>query len=202
MRLIKMSSLVALATVAAMAFVGATSASGATPTQLCNAHSALTCGPGQATTSVHWVLAAGTVHKLLSSLVTVLCLGDLLEATPLALGNPQNIHISALSLTGCGTSSTHSNCTVTSEEQPLGTLLKLGLDFGTLQFNSGRKRLQCSNLGIDCKYDLEATLFSIGSQHLTAENTPTSELGGKFFCPNEGQYDGLLVSLFPTYVLA
>jgi len=197
-----MFSLAALAAVAAMALVGATSASAATPTQLCTTHTSL-ASCAAASTAVHQVLATGEVGKLLSSLVNVLCLNVLAESAPLALGNPQNVHTTASSYTGCGTSSTHNNCLVTVEEQPLGTLLKTGLDEGSLTLSSGRVRLQCSNLGIDCKYDNQTTLFEVGATHLTAFETPTIELGGKFFCPDEGKLDGLLETLAatPAFVL-
>ncbi len=197
-----MFSLAALAAVAAMALVGATSASAATPTQLCTTHTSLaTCAT--ASTAVHQVLATGEVGKLLSSLATILCLTVLAEATPLGLGQPQNVHTTASSYTGCGTSSAHTNCTVTVEEQPLGTLLKTGLDEGSLTLTSGRERLVCSNLGIDCKYNNQTTLFEVGAQHLTAFETPTVELGGKFFCFGEGKLDGLLETLVatPAYIL-
>ncbi len=194
--------LTAIAAVAVMALAGPTTASALKPTQLCKVHTALTCAAGEASTSVHQVLKEGTVGKLLSSLVNVLCLTVLAEATPLALGKPQNVHTLASSYTGCGTGAAHDNCTVTVEEQPLGTLLKTGLDIGSLTLTSGRERLQCTNLGINCVYDNEATLFEVGAGHLIAEKTPTVELGCLFFCPNEGQLDGDLVPLEPTYVLA
>ncbi len=197
MRLVKMFGLATLMAVAAMALLGAASAS-ATNTQLCTAHTGLTCVSGA--TSIHAVLATGTVGKLLSSPVTVLCLGVLVEATPLAEGSPQAIHTLEMSYTGCGTNSAHNNCTVTVEEQPLADLLKTGLDEGSLTATSGRTRLQCSSLGIDCKYDLEGALFSIGAQHLTANEATITELGGKLLCPDEGFLDGLLESLSATYI--
>ncbi|HEY5709748.1 MAG TPA: hypothetical protein VIS51_10160 [Solirubrobacterales bacterium] len=199
MRLIKMFSLAALAAVAVMAFVGATSAS-ATSTQLCSAHTGLTCGEGDAVTSHHLVLASGTVGRILAA-INVLCLGILIEATPLGLGNPQSIHGLTQMYTGCGTSSAHNNCTVTVQEQPLLDLLKTGLDEGALTALSGRIRLQCSNLGIDCVYDLEGTEFSVGEGHLTANETSLNELGGQFFCPDESLLDGLLEALTDVYTL-
>ncbi len=128
MRLIKTSGLVALAAVATMAFVGATSVAANTSTQLCNSHTGLTCGAGQGTASVHQVLAPGTVGKMLTSYFNILCLGYLVEATTLGLGNPQQIHTTIQTFQGCGTSSTHSNCTVTipNGQQPLFNLLKTG----------------------------------------------------------------------------
>ena len=201
MRLTKMFGLAALAAVAAMAFVGATSAPAETSTQLCTTHTELTCEEGNGATSHHLVLASGTVGKLLSSLVNILCLDILIETTPLELGNPQSIHTESFAFTGCGSGSAHNNCTVTTEEQPLADLLKTGLDEGVLTFTSGRLRTQCPNLGMDCKYDGEGMQFTVGGQHLTANKTPTTELGGKFFCPDEGQVDGLFETLTDVYVL-
>ncbi|HEY5708380.1 MAG TPA: hypothetical protein VIS51_03200 [Solirubrobacterales bacterium] len=200
MRLIKMFGLAAVAAVAAMAFVGATSAS-AMSTELCDEHTGLTCEKqGGGNFTVHQVLAAGTVGKLLAT-INVLCLGFLVEATALGLGSPQSIHATSQTFTGCGTGSAHSNCTVTVQEQPLSNLLKTGLDEGVLTATNGRTRLQCSNLGIDCVYDLEGIEFAVGGGHLTANETPTNELGGKFFCPDEGLLDALLETLGDAYVL-
>jgi len=200
MRLIKTFGLAALAAVAAMAFLGATSASAETSTQMCKTHTGLTCGAGNAVTSHHMVLASGTVGKLLSS-TTVLCLNILIEATPLGLGSPQSLHTTSFTFTGCGTGSAHDNCAVTTTEQPLANLLKTGLDEGVLAFTNGQQRTVCANLGIDCVYDGAEMEVSVGGQHLTASETPTTELGGKFFCPNEGFVDGLFETLTNTYVL-
>jgi hypothetical protein len=202
MRLIKMFGLTAIAAVAAMAFVGATSASAETSTQLCTTHTGLTCGAGNAVTSHHLVLASGTVGELLAA-VPVLCLGILLEATPLGLGNPQQIHSLNQVYSGCGTGSAHNNCAITvpAGQQPLLNLLKTGLDEGTLTAVSGQVRLTCSNLGFDCLYDNEGMEFSVGNGHLTATETGTTELGGKFFCPTEGLLDGLFEALTDVFTL-
>ena len=202
MRLIKMLGIAALAAVAAMAFLGATSAS-ATNTQLCKTHTGLTCGAGNGVTSHHMVLTSGTVGKILAA-INILCLGILIQATPLGLGNPQSIHANAvegLMFTGCGTGAAHDNCTVTVQEVPLLDLLKTGLDEGILTATSGRTRLQCPGLGLDCVYDLEGMEFSVGGGHLTATEIPLSELGGSFFCPDEGFLDGLLEALTDVYTL-
>lgn len=197
MRPIRTFGLAALVAVAAMAFIGATSAS-ATSTQLCTAHTGLTCS--SAASSTHLVLASGTVGELLAN-IDILCLGILFEATTLGLGSPQSIHGTSLSFSGCGTGSAHNNCTATIEEQPLGSLLKTGLDEGVLTLTSGRLRAQCANLGINCVYDTEGVEFADGGGHLTAEEAPMTELGGKFLCPDEGLLDGLLETLGDTYVL-
>jgi len=201
MRLIKMFGLVALVALAAMAVVGATSAL-ATSTQLCKVHTSLTCGAGNAQTHVHKVLKGGTVYRVQMA-VNVLCLGVLAENTPLGLvtNGPQVVHVLNLTFSGCGTGSTHDNCTITVEEQPLAHLLKTGLDTGTLLLLSGIFHLACANLGINCVYDLEGAEFSAGGNHLIAEETPVTELGGKFFCPDEGFLVGDLEWLLPTYIL-
>jgi hypothetical protein len=199
-RLIKTFGLAALAAVAAMAFVGATSAPAETSTQACTVHTSLTCGAGNGTSSIHLVLASGTVGELLAN-IDVLCLGVLTEATALGLGNPQLIHGVSMSWTGCGTGSAHNNCTVSAQELPLANLLKTGLDEGVLTFTNGRMRTQCPNLGIDCVYDTEGFEFADGGGHLTAVNTVVKELGGKFVCPDEGILDTLLETLTRSYVL-
>ncbi|HEX6754137.1 MAG TPA: hypothetical protein VF093_11190 [Solirubrobacterales bacterium] len=200
MRLIKTFGLATVATVATMAFAGATSASAEASTQLCKAHTGLTCGEGDAVTSHHLTLASGTVGELLA-VVDILCLGILIEATPLGLGDPQSIHSTAFTFTGCGTGSAHNNCTATTQETPLLDLLKVGLDQGVLAALSGRVRLQCTNIGIDCVYDMEGMEFNVGEGHLTANETVLNELGGKFFCPDEGLLDGLLEALTEVYTL-
>ncbi len=198
MKPIKRFGLIVLAAVAAMMFVGATSAASATNTQLCTAHAGLVCGA----VNVHQVLAAGTVGQLLAA-ISVLCLGFLVEATALGLASPQLVHSSTQSFTGCGTSSTHNNCTVSipTGHQPLYSLLKTGLDEGVLTGSSGLTRLVCANIGLDCLYDAEGMEFAVGGGHLTANETGVTELGGKFFCPNEGLLDALLETLTDIYVL-
>ncbi|HEX6752252.1 MAG TPA: hypothetical protein VF093_01505 [Solirubrobacterales bacterium] len=199
MRLIKMFGLAALAAVAAMAFVGATSASASTSTQLCTAHTGLTCGAGKGVGLAHYFLASGTIGELLAT-IDILCLGILGAITPLGLGSPQSIHMQ-ISATSCGTGSLHNNCTLTVDEQPLANLLKTGLDEGVQTLVSGRWHIICTSLGLDCVYDLEGIQFNVAEGHLTANETPMNELGGKFFCPDEGFFDALLESSADTYVL-
>ncbi|HEX6752856.1 MAG TPA: hypothetical protein VF093_04635 [Solirubrobacterales bacterium] len=199
MRLTKMFGLAAVAAVATMAFVGSTSAS-AISTELCEEHTGLICERTGGDNLFHQVLAAGTVGELLA-IIDVLCLGFLVEATALGLGNPQQIHATSQTFSGCGTGSAHNNCTVTVQEQPLSNLLKSGLDEGVLTATNGRTRLQCSNIGLDCVYDLAGIEFNVGEGHLTANETATNELGGKFFCPDEGLLDALLETLGDAYVL-
>jgi len=204
MRLIKMFGLAAVAAVAAMAFIGATSAS-AVSTQLCDEHTELNCKVGHAVATVHLVLATGTVGELLA-LIPVLCLGFLVEATAGALGpgaTRQTITSVTQTFSGCGTSSEHNNCTVTipTGQQPVYALLKTGLDAGTLTGISGQTKLVCKNIGLDCLYDIGGMSFSVGGGHLTASEAPTTELGGKFFCPEQGLLDALLKTSTTTKVL-
>ncbi len=198
MRSIGKIGLAALVVAVTMAIVGTPSAS-ATGTKLCTTHAGLTCG--SAATAVHMILAEGTVGELLAA-IDVLCLGLLAEATALGLGNPQQIHSLTQTFTGCGTGSTHNNCTVSIPEgqQPLFHLSKTGLDEGVLLALSGQTRLLCSNIGIDCLYDAEGMEFEVGEGHLTANGTNVTELGGKFLCPNEGVLDVLLETLTSTYI--
>ncbi|HEX6754304.1 MAG TPA: hypothetical protein VF093_12060 [Solirubrobacterales bacterium] len=193
MRLINVFNLT-FAIVVAAVFAGATSAS-ATSTQLCSSYLTLACGGEDGVGTLHVALEAGTVWKLLA-LINVLCLGALVEVNPLGLGNPQSVHGTSMSFSGCGTGSAHNNCTVTVQEQPLSNLLKTGLDEGVLTATSGRLRLQCPNLGIDCVFDTVGSELSVGSNHITADEMPINELGGKFFCPGEGLLDVLYDALY------
>lgn len=200
MRLIKMFGFAAFAAVAAMAFVGATSAS-ATSTQLCSKHigESLKC-EGAAVTSVHTVLAASSIWKLLAT-IDVLCLGFLIEASAGALENPQEVNVSTQTFSGCGTGSTHTNCTVSTPVQPSFGLLKSGLDEGTLTAGNGQIRVQCPNIGLNCLYDLASMEFAVGGGHLTADETRVEELDGLFLCPDVALVDALLKALGDVYVL-
>jgi hypothetical protein len=196
-----MFGLAALAAVAAMAFIGASSAS-AGDTQLCKVHTGLLCpGGAQATTEVHMVNSG--VGKLLSSLGTVLCLNVLALATPLGLASPQSVHSLETSYTNCGRNSTHTNCTVTVEEEPLFDLLKDGLDHGWLKGVSGLTRVECSGFpSLNCLYDTTGIEFLVGEQKLVAEETSVEFVEGSFFCPKESTLDGTLLPLEKTYVLS
>jgi hypothetical protein len=201
MRSIGKIGLGVLAAVVAIAIAGTPTASAEGETQLCKVHTGLTCPEGEATTSVHMTLAIGTVGKLLA-VTPVLCLGYLAEATALGIANPQEIHVTTQTFTGCGTTSTHSNCTVSIEkgQQPSFNLLKTGLDSGVLTATSGHTLLECPNKGLNCTFDLEGMEFEVGSGHLTANEAPTTELGGAFFCPYEGFLDALLEALTDTFI--
>lgn len=204
MRLIKPFGLAALI-MAVIAAIGASSASAERPTELCKVHtekSQLECPEGEGVTEDHQHLALGTVWKLLGGAFTILCLNALKLATPLELGEPQLIHTLKLTVTGCGTNAAHDNCTVTADELPLLYLLKTALDQGVLTAVDGSFRVQCANLGINCLYDLKGAEFSMGAQHISAEEVPVEPLGGIFLCPGtEASLDYLLVPYTEHFIL-
>ena len=203
MRLIKMLGLAAAAAVAAMALVGASSASAAN-TLLCNTHTALTCSEANKATSVS-MDSEGVGVLLNSSPFPVLCLNYGGAGQVLGLTNPQSVHITELTFTVCGTTSAHSNCTVTILQFPLANLNKTGLDTGVLTATSGELLLNCDNVvfGVDihCVYDATGLQFSVGGQMLTASNTKVDIISGEA-CPEESFLDGLLNTTSNRYVLA
>ncbi len=204
MRLIRMFGLAAVAAVAAMAFVGATSASAAN-TRLCNTHTALTCG--SAATSVAMNNSGQGVGTLLTDLVNVLCLTISASGTPLGLANPQTVHFTGLVISNCGTQGAHSNCQLTVLELPLANLNKTGLDAGTITGTNGLILVSCDNIdifGIDihCIYDFTGLQFSVGAQHLTANDTSITFVEGGSLCPEESFLDALLKTTSNRYVLA
>ena len=197
MRVIKMLGLGAVAAMAAMAFVGATTAS-ATSTQLCKSHdaaTALTCD--NAAVGVRMVDDPDTTDHLLTTLLDVLC--DHIEGlgTPLALANPQELHISSLLFGECETNG--DGCIVTVLSQPLSNLLKTGLDQGTLTATNGSVLVECEDVifstDLHCIYDLTGLTFSVGAQHLTASNTQINRSDELSLCPDESFVDMLLVTV-------
>jgi hypothetical protein len=200
MRPIKMLGLAAIAAVAAMAFVGVTSASAAN-TQLCATHTGLTCS--SPANSLHLVNEG--VLRVLNNLNAVLCLNVSLEATPLALANPQSVHTTALEFTGCGTNSAHTNCEIVVEELPLFNLSKTGLDQGVLTATNGQLSVICENvlggLTIECTFDMTGAELGVGGGHATVNEMPLTEVGSDFMCPSEPQLDGLLKGTSAAYVL-
>jgi hypothetical protein len=143
---------------------------------------------------------------LLSSLVNILCLHVAGTGTPLALANPQQVH-ATLAFSNCGTKASHENCEVTVNEQPLANLLKTGLDAGTLTGTNGLTLVECENINIfgtdvHCEYDATNLQFTVGAQHLTADDTPVTEVPGLILCPDEPTLDGLLLTTANRYVLA
>jgi hypothetical protein len=197
MRLVKLSILAALLAIASSALIGSTAS--ATTTELCKGHEGLACSSNRVSTT-HLVSATGTIVELLGA-IGILCLSTLVETGALAGASPQSIHTFSLTFTGCGTGSSHNNCTATVEELPLFDLLKTGLDEGVLTASSGQVQLQCSNLGLDCLYDVAGMEFAAGGGHLTANETEVTELGGKFLCPDESTLDSLLEALESAYIL-
>lgn len=92
-------------------------------------------------------------------------------------------------------------------ELPLANLNKIGLDSGTLIGTNGRIRTACENIDIfgtdvDCTYDFTGVMFSIGAQHLTANEAPINFEEGEFLCPEESFLSGLLETTANRYVLA
>ena len=197
-----MFGLAAVAAVAAMAFIGASSASATFSTQLCATSSGLTCGTA-ATNPVHQTLKTGTVGKLLSDSLDVLCLNVLANGTALALANPQVVHATT-SYTNCGSNTAHDNCTVTVEEDPLFHLLKEGAGEGTLLGLSGLTRVKCTVFGfikIDCLYDTTGIEFAVSDPGLLVANeTPVEFVEGSGLCPEESSLDGELTTLTATYI--
>jgi hypothetical protein len=203
MRLTKTFGLAAVAAMATMAFVGATSASAAN-TQLCKSHSTLTCGAGEGATTVSMVNSNATT--ILGS-INVTCDTVNGDGTPLALANPQQVHISGLDFESCETSGSD-GCEVTVKEQPLTNLNKTGLDQGTLTGTNGRVFVECDtwwqvfDIDIECEYDLAGLTLSVGKQHVTANEAPITEVGSDLLCPNEPTLDMLLKTTASRYVLA
>jgi hypothetical protein len=210
-----MFGLAGIAAVAAMAFVGATSAM-ATSTVLCDEHVEAKCPAGHELASVHAVNTAGTVGILLNSTADVLCLNVLVQAASLGLAAPLQLHPSVFSITGCGTTSAHNNCTVTVENTaelplPLFLLLRTALNVGTLSVDGGFTRVKCTIGGfikIDCTYSGNELSFSAagaggtnGNGMLTASNSPASLVKGNGLCPETSSLDGLLEPLVATYIL-
>ena len=202
MRFVKTSGLVAIAILAAMAFGGPSSAS-ATNTQLCKTHTSLTCASG--VTSASLVPYPGTTWKLLNSIVDVLCLNASTTLEPQSLGSPQTINEKNLSLTNCGTTSAHNNCTITVESLRTLTLLKVALNEGVLTTTGGLIHVKCTVLGfpkIDCKYslaDMQAFVDG-GNPAFVFESAPVDVYEGDL-CPDENYLEATFVTTSGAYVL-
>lgn len=171
-------------------------------TVLCNTHESPTCeSPAETFTMSP---QGGTLLKFLTGALTILCLNVSSTVEPLGSGDPQLLHVSALSLTGCGALSSHSDCSVTVEELPLLGLKRAGLDIGLLSIESGLLRLQCMSWGINCTYNLAGLEFEVEGGNpmaLTAAETPLEEIGGKFSCPGETYLDSTQVSSQELHIL-
>jgi hypothetical protein len=201
MRLIKTLGLAAVAAMAAMAFVGVSSTSAAN-TQLCNSHVALTCS--SAATSVG--MADTNYGVLLGNIADIEC--DTVTGTgaPLALANPQQVHVTSLTFESCETHAGHP-CAVTVNELPLANLNKTGLDAGTLTGTNGKVFVECIDpvfwtIDVECEYDLTGVQATVGAQHLTVNETPIDVIGSTAFCLGNETLDGLLTTTANRYVLA
>jgi hypothetical protein len=238
-RLAKMFVLAASAAVAAMAFVGAPSALASTTTlclyhtentaelehleglgkiNMANRLAfeeggGLTCPSGlryHEGEPMHFVNEG--VGKLLNSLATVLCLTTLVNAQVLGEATlvAERLPVDAeLTFGGCGTNTSHTNCTVAEEFGPIeGSVLRTGLDEGTLLANAGlatRLRVICNEVGIfkikiDCMYDPSNIELTAGGLNVMANKTPLNPVEGSFFCPEESTIDGTLKTLEVTPV--
>ncbi|HEX6754245.1 MAG TPA: hypothetical protein VF093_11755 [Solirubrobacterales bacterium] len=97
------------------------------------------------------------------------------------------LHTTEFSITGCGASPNHSNCTFTTIEVPLFELTKTGLNEGVLTALSGKRKVQCSLGGfgkINCTYDETGMELVIeggeeGGKLLSEEWGPEAEGGCK-----------------------
>jgi len=187
-KLIKMFGLAAIAAVAAMAFVGASSASATLNTLLCKTHTE-PCNSLPA--SVHFV-AGTTVLK--TSIVTVLCLGSLVVATPLGLGTAparQVFHNTALTWTACGTNVAHNNCTVTTIKPGLVNVLRTALNLGIALVEGAEVKVVCGEV-LSCTYGgptvgefaVEGALHTAEAGHgkLSANELTVPVVGG-LLCP-------------------
>jgi len=198
MRLTKMFGLAAVAAVAAIAFVGASSAM-ATETAICKVHTSLVCPEGQEVESIKFV-AGTTILK--TSIATVLCLhskakavveGELLTA-------PLKVLLEELDFLDCGTNSTHTNCTVTTEQLPLLEVLKTALNLGAATVNPelpAKVHVECGEL-INCTYSgpVEGKSFHVEGANetingmLTANELEVEKVGG-ILCPKVSKWTAL-----------
>jgi hypothetical protein len=218
MRLSKTFGLVAVAALASMALLGPSAASAETNTVFCLEGQFLICPQGEQLENafIDLVLSGekgefGGVAKLLSSLATILCLGLSVSAETLTLAaapNKLEIHSHSFEPTSCGTNTNHSNCEITTKEQPLFLLLNENTEEGegeelkiiehaTAEAMGGIIHVVCTEVGIfkvevDCEYSANGLKFLIHNQHLTAGKTPAKLVEGSLFCPEESQLDGLL----------
>jgi hypothetical protein len=230
-----MVGLAALTALAAMAIVGASSAS-AEATALCH-DNAVPCKAeltvdvikdkeGKVTEEIllgpvkelHMTLTAETVGILhgLEPLFNVLCLNALLLGEVLGLAaagsGGQQIHLSKLDFTNCGTNSTHTNCTIKALKLPvLVDVLKTGVGVGKATGLDGETLVNCNIplIGeIDCVYKGEGLSFGVksaggtdGHGMLNAENTSVEKTAGSGFCSKFSTITtGLLEPLTDVYI--
>jgi hypothetical protein len=216
MRSIKTLGLTIIAAIAVAGFTMATPAMGQFDTALCTAHTGLTCSEGHGVNSLHLALSSegpyGGIYRLLNSTANVLCLNLLAEAEVGSLGEApqgQELTFTSLNLSGCGTGSSHTNCTITAEELPVYDLLKTGLDKGILTALNGTTRFKCTIFGfikIDCLYDATGLEFVFeggeGGGTIVAEELPATLKSGGGLCPEESFLDYLLEALEPLHVVS
>jgi hypothetical protein len=204
MKLRKLFGSAGVAAVMALAFTASPASAG--NTQLCSVHVS-PCPAGSALPSLHVTNLVGSGGQLLNELVDILCLTILGQFIPLALASPQVLHAISWTLTNCGTSASHNECTITTEVQPLYTFLRLGLNVGRMIATSGIKRVRCTVFGfikIDCQYSEAGTEFSAAGGNplvLTATEAPMSFIAGSALCPTEMLLDRHVVALSPAYIV-
>jgi hypothetical protein len=175
-------SCTALIALIAMAFVGSSSAA-AEATRLCHTNENPCSNP---ITELHLV---SEQFVELSSVAEVGCEKVSARITPLALGAPQQLHVTELVFEHCGYGSTD-NCEIETEVLPLLSLLKAGSDYGVVTNQGGQIRMACEDvfgfLDINCKYmlvALEAPMEGasnpeVGNGRLSLENLVVEVPGG------------------------
>jgi hypothetical protein len=141
--------------------------------------------------------------SLLNSLINVDCHVSA-SATPLALANPQQVHITSFA-PSCETDE-GDGCEATVNELPLGNLNKTGLDAGIITGTSGRAHALCEDviftIDIECEYEITGLEFTVGAQHLTASEVSLNEIGSDLLCPDNPTLDTLMETTANRYVLA
>jgi hypothetical protein len=210
-----MVGLAALTALAAMAIVGATSAMATEATALCKVNQN-PCEAANLVTEQHMTLVGNGVLHGLSPLFNVLCLSGLVLGEVLGLAaagsGGQQIHLSKLDFTLCGTNSTHTNCEIKQLVLPLLVdVLKTAANLGTATGLNGETLIKCTIplIGtIDCVYEGAGLGFDVksaggtdGHGMLNAEATPVNKTAGSGFCSEESTITtGLLEPLTDTYL--
>ncbi|HEX6752051.1 MAG TPA: hypothetical protein VF093_00495 [Solirubrobacterales bacterium] len=207
MRLIKLFGLAAMAAVIAMALAGASTAMANGSTAICKVHQDPCVGANHFK-AVHFVNRPGTVLGFLTEDFTALCLNVLRQADVLALANPQEVHTTQLTFTGCGTTAAHNNCTFTVEQLALGDLLRTALNKGRETFLSGRFKVKCGGgefLEVDCEYLQENAETEVTTGKETEINIEEELVEGESgsLCPSVPPVVHLsLVGLDPYYIVS
>ena len=194
---------------------GAYTASANLPTALCKVNE-LPCAEGDQVKELHMTLNGILISHGLSPLFNVLCLGGLVlgEALGLAAAGSggQQIHLSKLDFTACGTNATHTNCEIKPLVLPLLVgILKREPGLGIWTYLNGETLVKCSIplIGtIDCIYKSEGLGFDVksaggtnGHGMLNAEATPIEKTSGSGFCSEETTITtGLLEPLEDVYI--